>query len=136
MWAVFVGAGSLTMTTAKWLLKQNHEVVIIERDFEGRAPLDLSTMIRDEARIFSFSLPDEFDGTIATLELLNNSRVVCVYHQEKFILLSEETKLTTDDEAVVIVHQDSLAELEKRWSPVIAEPKTNTSIESIDQHYD
>ena len=83
--------------------------------FEGRDPLELSTMIRDEARIFSFVLPDEFDGTIATLELPSDARVVCVYRQGKLIIPSGETKLAANDEIVVIVHRDSLAQLEKRW---------------------
>lgn len=83
--------------------------------FEGRDPLEVSTMIRDEARIFSFVLPDEFDGTIATLELPSDARVVCVYRQGKLIIPSGETKLAANDEIVVIVHRDSLAQLEKRW---------------------
>ena len=89
--------------------------------FEGRDPLELSTMIRDEARVYSFALPDEFEGTIATLELPNDSRVVCVYRQSKLIIPDGETKLSADDDVVVIVHQDSLKALEKRWNPVLAE---------------
>jgi len=83
--------------------------------FEGRDPLELSTMIRDEARIYSFVLPDEFEGTIATLDIPANARVVCVYHQGKLIIPSGETKLSSSDEIVVIVHRDSLSQLETRW---------------------
>ena len=85
--------------------------------FEGRDPLELSTMIRDEARIFSFVLPDEFEGTIATLDIPNEARVVCVYRQEKLIIPNGETKLSANDDIVVIVHRDSLLQLEKRWTP-------------------
>jgi len=85
--------------------------------FEGRDPLELSTMIRDEARIFSFVLPDEFSGTITTLELPDDARVVCVYRQDKLIIPSGDTKLTASDDVVVIVHRDSLPALEKRWGP-------------------
>ncbi len=213
MRAVFVGAGSLAMMTARSLLKRGHEVVIIERDketieilsetldcgvlhgdgskpailkeadpsdtdllfcltgddqanilsslvgrslgykrvvtkiddpelehicielgledtiiptrtisrfladkFEGRDPLELSTVIRDEARIFSFSLPTDYIGTSSTLALPDSARIVCVYRQEKFIIPNADTKLVADDEVVVIVHRESLSELEKRWS--------------------
>jgi len=218
MRAVFVGAGSLAVMTAKSLLKRGHEVVIIERDkerietlsetldcgvlhgdgskpailkeadpshtdllfcltgddqanilaslvsqslgfkrvvtkiddpelehicielglddtiipartigrfladkFEGRDPLELSTMIRDEARIYSFVLPDEFKGTVASLELPDDARLVCIYRQSKLIIPDGDTKLAADDDVVVIVHQDSLNTLEKRWYPVLAE---------------
>jgi len=85
--------------------------------FEGRDPLELSTMIRDEARIFSFVLPDKFTGTIAALELPDNARVVCVYRQDKLIIPDDDTKLAAEDDVVVIVRQDLLPELEKRWGP-------------------
>ena len=83
--------------------------------FEGRDPLELSTMIRDEARIYSFVLPDDFEGTIATVEIPDDARVVCVYRQDKLIIPSEETRLSPNDDVVVIVHRDALAELEQRW---------------------
>lgn len=214
MRAVFVGAGSLSVMTARSLLKRGHEVVIIERDkeritalaetldcgilngdgskpailkeadpghtdllfcltgddqanilaslvsrslgfkrvvtkiedpelehicielgledtiipartisrflsdkFEGRDPLELSTTIREEARIYSFVLPEDFEGAIATLELPDDARVVCIYRQAKLIIPSDETKLLANDDVVVIVHHDSLPELEKRWGP-------------------
>jgi len=89
--------------------------------FEGRDPLELSTMIRDEARIYSFVLPEAFDGTLATLELPDNARVVCVYRQDKLIIPDGETELITDDDIVVIIHRDTLPEMEKRWGPEATE---------------
>jgi len=89
--------------------------------FEGRDPLELSTMIRDEARIYSFVLPEGFDGTLATLELPSNARVVCVYRQEKLIIPDNDTELASDDDIVVIIHQDTLPEMEKRWGPKATE---------------
>jgi len=82
---------------------------------EGRDPLELSTMIREEARVFSFVLPDEFKGTMDSLELPDDARVVCVYRQSKLIIPDEETVLKNDDDVVVIAHRDSLPALEKRW---------------------
>ncbi len=84
---------------------------------DGRDPLELSTLIRDEARIFSFVLPDGFDGTIATLELPKDTRVVCVYRATKLIIPNGDTPMLADDDVVVITHRDTLPALEKRWNP-------------------
>lgn len=85
--------------------------------FDGRDPLELSTMIRDEARVYSFVLPDGFSDKLAALELPRDARAICVYRQSKLIIPADDTKLAADDEVVVIVHRDLLAELEKRWGP-------------------
>lgn len=216
MRAVFIGASSLTMMTAKSLLKRGHEVVIIERDkeritmlsetldcgilngdgskpailkeadpshtdllfcltgddqtnilaslvgrslgfprvvtkiedpelehicielgleetiipartishflsdkFEGRDPLEVSTTIRDEARIFSFVLPEDFEGDTGTLALPKDTRIVCIYRQEQLIIPADDTKLAANDDVVVIAHRDSLPELEEKWGSVI-----------------
>lgn len=83
--------------------------------FEGRDPLELSTMIRDEARVFSFVVRKEDEMRIGDLALPAKSRVICIYREDKFLLADEDTALETGDEVVVIAHRDSLAELTKRW---------------------
>ena len=74
-------------------------------------------MIRDDARVFSFVLPDKFEGTITDLELPDKARVACVYRKDKLIIPRGDTKLESADDIVVIVHQDLLPDLEKRWGP-------------------
>lgn len=208
MRAVFVGAGTLTVMTAGFLLKRGHEVVIIERDkavvqelsqqldcgiiqgdgskpailreaspdetdilfclastdqaniiaalvgrslgfkrvvakiddpefehicielgledtiipartigrhltdmCEGRDPFELSTMIRDEARVLSFVIHGAQEGSVADLNLPPRSRVVCVYRKNQFILPDEDFALKADDEVVLITDRDSVAEL-------------------------
>lgn len=212
MRAVFVGAGSLAVTTAQILLKRGHEVVMIERDkahvealsaelncgllhgdgsrpailreagpeetdvlfcltgndqaniiaglvgrslgfarivtkiedpefehicmelgltdtiipartigryladmFEGQDPMELSTMIRDEARAFSFVARDEDHRPIAELDLPDGSRVVCVYREGKFLVVDDSTKLKSGDEVVVVTHRKNLPTFEERW---------------------
>lgn len=85
--------------------------------FEGRDPLELSTVIREEARIYSFVLPGSFEGDITALELPAEARVVCIYRQTKLIIPQNGTKLAPDDDVVVIVHRSALPDLEKRWGP-------------------
>jgi trk/ktr system potassium uptake protein len=213
MRAVFIGAGPLTMSTARQLLGRGHEVVIIERDrqvidglanelncgflhgdgtkpamlreadpehtaylfcftdsdqtnilaallgqslgfrsvvpkiddpefehicielglthtvipsrsvgryladlFEGRDPLEITAMVRGDARIFSFVAREEDAKTIAELGLPKKSRVVCAYRKEEFLLPDDKTGLRKDDEVIVIAHRDAIPELEERWS--------------------
>ena len=83
---------------------------------EGQDPLQLSTMIRDEARTFSFVVREEGGNTIEELELPGDSRVISIYRGEKLILPDTETKLKKDDEVVIITRRDNLEELHERWS--------------------
>lgn len=85
--------------------------------FEGHDPLVLSTMIRDEARVFSFVTREADAGPISDLGLPAESQVVCLYRDDKFILPDEKTTLKTGDEVVVITHRQNLEELANRWAP-------------------
>jgi trk system potassium uptake protein TrkA len=78
---------------------------------EGRDPLELSTMIREQARVVSFVVHESQQGSIADLELPNHSRVVCVYREDKFILPDEDLNLAVDDEVVIITDRDNVDEL-------------------------
>ncbi len=85
--------------------------------FEGQDPVILSTMIRDEARTFSFVTRKEDAGPISSLNLPKESRVVCLYRNSKFILPDTDMVLKTGDEVVIITHRRNLAELTSRWRP-------------------
>lgn len=85
--------------------------------FEGKDPLELSTMIRDEARAFSFVARKEDESRIDELQLPENSRVICIYRDDKFLLADDDTVLQTGDEVVIIAHRDSLMALTERWAP-------------------
>jgi trk system potassium uptake protein len=83
---------------------------------EGRDPLELSTMIRSEARVFSFVARDEDVKTISGLELPDDSRVICVYRDNELLIPKDDTSLKTNDEVIIITHLKNLASLENRWS--------------------
>lgn len=78
---------------------------------EGRDPLELSTMIRDEARVLSFVVQEAQQGSVDGLKLPGRSRVVCVYRDDSFILPDTDFRLKVDDEVVVITSSDSVEEL-------------------------
>lgn len=83
--------------------------------FEGRDPLELSTMIRDEARVFSFVARDNDVGEFGDLQLPDQSRVICIYRENNFILPGESDKIRNGDEVVIITHRKNLPQLKERW---------------------
>lgn len=83
----------------------------------GQNPLEVSALIKGDARIFSFVAHEEDEGAIAELNLPADSRVIFFYRNEKFILPETDTPLKKGDEVVVIAHSKVLPELESRWSP-------------------
>jgi len=82
---------------------------------EGKDPMELSTMIREEARTFSFVLPAEFSGTANDLNLPKNSRIICLYRDNRFIIPEDDFKFKNDDEIVIITHSDNLPDLKAYW---------------------
>lgn len=84
---------------------------------EGRDPLELSTMIRDEARAYSFVVRSDQAGPLAELDLPEQTRVICVYRQDRFILPQAETQLKAEDEVVLLTQRDRLEALKAHLAP-------------------
>ena len=84
--------------------------------FEGHDPLEISALIKDEARVFSFVAREDDERQIRELDLPSGSRVMCLYRREKFMLPDDDTRLTAGDEVVLITHSRNLEALAKRWS--------------------
>jgi trk system potassium uptake protein len=82
---------------------------------EGLDILELSTVIKGEARFFTFTVDKERGKKIADLELPKSARVICFYREGRFMLAQENTKLSKDDEAVILTHSENLNDLKKRW---------------------
>jgi trk system potassium uptake protein TrkA len=80
---------------------------------EGRDPLELSTMIREQARVVSFVVHESQESSVADLNLPTHSRVVCVYRNGKFILPDEDMSLKVDDEVVIITDRDNVEDLKE-----------------------
>ena len=83
--------------------------------FEGRDPLELSTMFRYDAVTFSFVAQEKHIGSIAELGLPKASRVMCIYRKEQLIIPKEDEKLEVDDEVIIITHHKNLEELHEQF---------------------
>ena len=84
---------------------------------EGQDVLELSTMIKGEARFFTFTCTDEAAGGVGDLELPDEARVICHYREGAFHLADADTQLKPDDEVVILTHSKNLEDLRKRWAP-------------------
>lgn len=84
--------------------------------FEGTNPLEISAMIKAEARVFSFVARKADAGPIAGLELPETTRIICVYRDEKFLLPQDNDRLKAGDEVVLITHSRHLPALTERWA--------------------
>ena len=83
--------------------------------FEGRDVLELSSMIKNQARVFSFVVRDAHAGPVKELPLPKESRIICLYRDEKFMLPNEDLILQTDDEVLLITHRRNLDALDKEF---------------------
>lgn len=84
--------------------------------FEGRDPMELSTLIRDEARVFSFVAREEDTGSVEELPLSDDIRVICIYRGTELLIPRGKDKVTCGDEVVLITHSRNLDKLRERWS--------------------
>ena len=84
---------------------------------EGRDPLELSTMIREEARAFSFVAGAADAVRVDELDLPARTRLVCIYRGGKLLIPDASTTLREDDEVVLITHRDNLDRLKARVRP-------------------
>lgn len=81
---------------------------------EGRDPLELSTMIREEARALSFVASATDAVAVDALALPSQTRVVCVYRDGQLVVPDGGTVLREGDEVVLITHRDNLDKLKAK----------------------
>jgi trk system potassium uptake protein TrkA len=82
----------------------------------GRNPLEISSLIKDDARVFSFVAGKDEAGKVADLKLPAQTGVICLYRDGHFRAAEEATEVKADDEVVLITHVDQLPKLQERWA--------------------
>ena len=85
----------------------------------GQNPLEVSALVKGDARVFSFVAGPEDELPVADLGLPDESRLVFLYRREEFVLPDATTKLKRGDEVVIVAHSKALPELNQRWSHVL-----------------
>ncbi len=84
----------------------------------GPEILELSTLIKGEARFFSFVINESDSGkSVKELDLPEKSKAISLYRKDRFLFTEEETELKKQDELVILTHSENLPELRRRWAP-------------------
>ncbi len=78
--------------------------------------LELSTIIKDEARFFTFVADKHQAGSLDDLELPDMARVVCYYRNETFHLADDEYTIKPQDEVVILTHSENLPKLQELFT--------------------
>jgi trk system potassium uptake protein len=84
---------------------------------EGVDILELSTVIKGEARFFTFTVDKENEKRVADLDLPKNARIICYYRDGQFTLADQDTTLRKGDETVILAHSEVIGDLRERWNP-------------------
>ncbi len=83
---------------------------------EGQNIIEISDILRGEARIFSFRVSEGQAVPIADLALPSAARAVCIYRNGNDFLFAEpDTRLKPDDEVVVFTRASALKVLRERF---------------------
>jgi trk system potassium uptake protein TrkA len=95
----------------------------------GTENVDLSAVIKDEARFFTFAAKEEDAVPVKELKLPAEARAVCYYRDGKFAHADEETTFRIGDEVVVLTHSKNMPALQERWQrkPAQEEPGDSAS---------
>jgi trk system potassium uptake protein len=83
----------------------------------GTENLNLSEVLKDEARLFTFTAKEEDAVTAKDLKLPADAKVICCYREGKFSHADEETTFRIGDEVVILTHSKNMPALQERWEP-------------------
>ena len=83
----------------------------------GTEDVDLSAVIKDEARFFTLIAKEEDAIAAKDLKLPADAKVICYYRDGKFSHADEETTFRTGDEVVILTHSKNMLALQERWQP-------------------
>ncbi len=84
---------------------------------EGLDSVELSTILKDDARFFTFTVGKSEVGAIQDLDLPEECRPMCLYRKDCFSFADRETSLEQGDEVILLTHRKNLPALKERWTP-------------------
>lgn len=83
----------------------------------GLDSIELSTLLKNDARFFTFTAGREEAVAADELDLPDDTRIVYYYRDDDFYLADEKTKFQKGDEVVILTRSEHLTELNERWNP-------------------
>jgi trk system potassium uptake protein TrkA len=88
----------------------------LEDLIRGVDALELSSLMKDEARFFSFIVSEEDAVEVADLKLPENAKAIYLYRDNKFCMTDESTKLKVGDNVIILTQVNNLEQLKERWN--------------------
>ena len=89
----------------------------LENMVRGLDNVELSTVLKHDARLFTFIAGKKEAGKNGELDLPEDTRVIFFYRDDRFEFVNEETALKKGDEVVILTHSKNLPDLNERWAP-------------------
>jgi trk system potassium uptake protein TrkA len=84
---------------------------------EGVGILELSTVLRGDARFFVFAAREEDAGPVKELGLGKGAKAICFYHGDEFHIADEDSELAQGDDVVVLTDRSHIPALRDKWKP-------------------
>ncbi len=81
----------------------------------GNESVELTAFVKGGARFFPFIVRGGDAGPVGELDLPEQTRLVCIYRDNSFLLPEDATRLKDGDEVLVITHEDQVERLRERW---------------------
>lgn len=78
--------------------------------------LELSSLIKYEARFITVKITSSSKGKIDYFDLPNEARIIGIYRDSQFLTPDSDTYLQVNDEALILTHSKHLAELTERFA--------------------
>ena len=82
----------------------------------GVDTLELSSLIKYEARFLTVKISASTEGHIDAFDLPDEARIIGIYRDNQFLTPDSETNLQENDEALILTHSKHLAELTERFA--------------------
>lgn len=89
----------------------------------GLDSVELSSLLRGNARFFSFIARKEDERDVDQLDLPDKSKVMYYYRGDDFCFTDKNSTLRKGDEVVILTSSEHLEDLRKRWHPHKVEDK-------------
>jgi len=83
----------------------------------GLDTINLSTLLKEDARFFTFTAGDDDAVSVSELGLPKDAKVIYYYRDNKFNFADDDTKLCKGDEVVILTHSKNLPDFNERWYP-------------------
>lgn len=91
----------------------------------GSETVEISTVIKGEARFFTLIAKEDESVVAKDLDLPADAKVICYYRDGEFAHADKETTFCKGDEIVILTHSKNMPMLQERWPPMLAQDEAD-----------